>query len=74
MTNNDEREYFILLVRDNKESPWTVEFGDYDKRNVKYEQDDYCEHDYKRTNTRIVSCIGAPSHDDLMDLLRGWNV
>lgn len=74
MSNNNEREYFMLLVREDKDSPWTMEFGAYNKRDVRYEQEDYCEHDYKRTNTRVVSCIGAPSHDDLMDLMRGFNV
>lgn len=28
------RKYYSLLIRDNSESPWQIEFGDYDRETV----------------------------------------
>lgn len=50
--------YYSLLVRDDKDSPWGVHFGDYDRECVEDEQRDIVDSDeYAKGNTRIV-CTG----------------
>ena len=52
-----KRNYYTLLVRDDKTSPWAIHFGDYYKHEVKCECDDlvmgYLSH--KRSDTLIIT-------------------
>jgi len=59
------RSYHLLLVRDDDSAPWCIDFGDYSKAVVKAEQDDVCDHDHRRSNTRVltVNADDQPSLD-----------
>jgi hypothetical protein len=52
------RTYFTLCTRE-ADGVWSPQFGDYDKDCVRFELDDYAQHDYKRKDLRIVT-----SYDD----------
>ena len=49
------RKYFTLLQRDDDKSPWTIEFGDYDKACVTDELLDYNDHGIKKVNMKIIT-------------------
>lgn len=57
--------YYTLLVRDNKNSPWEIEFGDYVRAVVGSEREDWLDHyddnDKKRLrkNTLIITSNGT---------------
>jgi hypothetical protein len=48
------RPYFTLLERDDAKSPWAIQFGDYDQKNVQFELEDRRDHGAKAKNLRIV--------------------
>lgn len=49
-----KRTYYTLIVRDDKDSPWGIHFGDYDRLCVKDEQNDIVDsEEYTRGNTKI---------------------
>ena len=45
--------YYILLVRDGKNSDWRVEFGSHNKDEVFYERDYYLDNGIKKSNMQI---------------------
>jgi hypothetical protein len=57
--------YYTLLVRNDKQSPWGIEFGDYHRNVVSQERDDYLDTTHpmvdgqfdfpKKNNTLIIS-------------------
>ena len=50
-----KRTYYTLIVRDDKNSPWGIYFGDYDRQCVKDEQNDFIDAtDCAQGNTKII--------------------
>ena len=47
--------YYTLLVRDNADAPWAIDFGDYDRDCVNDARDDATEREYKKGNTKIIA-------------------
>jgi hypothetical protein len=54
MECNMAKRYFSLLERDSAESPWAVQFGDYDRETVESERDEMIDRGIKRRNLRII--------------------
>jgi hypothetical protein len=65
-------DYYTLLTRDDRASPWQIAFGDYSRADVMSERADLLEHDHRRINTtvirtapdqasidRVVACLNA---------------
>lgn len=48
--------YFTLLARD-ENGQWAIEFGDYNRGVVQDELEDYLDHDYRRSNLKIVETL-----------------
>lgn len=48
--------YYVMLVRHEGETEWTVEFGDYDRECVEYDADVY---EYDGHMTTILKCEDA---------------
>lgn len=46
------KRYYTLAVRD--DNVWSPEFGDYDRSTVQSELNDYRDHDYRKSNLKIV--------------------
>lgn len=46
--------YFTLLTRDNKTSPWTIQFGDHDEETVTMERADTYARDFAMSNIKII--------------------
>ncbi|MNZ81401.1 hypothetical protein D3C78_1000650 [compost metagenome] len=46
--------YYSLLSREDDASPWTIEFGDYDKECVESEKEEYRDKGVKATNLKII--------------------
>jgi hypothetical protein len=51
--------YYVLVIRQDKFSPWEIEFGDYVKSVVEQERRDLLDSlDLKRSNTKVVTIGG----------------
>jgi hypothetical protein len=49
------RKYFSVLVRDGKDEPWCIHFGDYDRFVAQNERDDLVDGgEFKRSNTKVI--------------------
>jgi hypothetical protein len=47
-------DYYTLLTRDDRASPWQIAFGDYSRADVMAERADLLEHDHRRINTTVI--------------------
>ena len=47
--------YFTLVQRDDDKSPWTIDFGDYDRATVVDELGDRNDHGIKKSNLKIIT-------------------
>lgn len=56
------RPYYTLVERDDAKSPWTIQFGDYDKGTVQFELDDRRDHGARAKNLMII-CTGNLAKD-----------
>lgn len=63
--------YHTLLARENRSSPWCIEFGAYIRDDVKDELDDYADRGYKRVNLRIIST--SPAQVDITAAVAALN-
>lgn len=52
--------YFTLLHRE-ADGIWAIEFGDYSRRVVQDELEDYLDHDIRRKDLRIITTGDAQS-------------
>lgn len=53
-----QRPYYVLLSREGADQPWGVAFGDYDRRAVDFERDDY-RNNYAAKNLHIIRAQNA---------------
>jgi len=64
--------YYGLVVRENRESAWTFEFGDFDRGCVQFERDCYRDN-YKASNLMIVVFAECPDASGVDEYLRELN-
>lgn len=56
------KRYFTLIVREAKNTPWSVHFGDYDRDTVEQEQADIVDAgDYAKHRTMIIQTTDQQS-------------
>jgi len=48
------RTYYTLVLRDDGDLRWRIEFGDYDRDTVEAEMESYTDHDYLKRNAKII--------------------
>lgn len=56
------RKYHTLLSRDNADSPWRIEFGDFDRETVEQERAEYRDNGAKASTLKIIT-TGAAQKD-----------
>jgi hypothetical protein len=47
-------DYYTLLTREDRASPWQIAFGDYSRADAMAERADLLEHDHRRINTTVI--------------------
>ena len=57
------RHYYILVDREGPGSPWTVQFGDYERSVVMGEYRDHRDHDVRASDLRVVMVDGDTQAD-----------
>ena len=64
--------YYSLMVYEN--GFWSQQFGDYDKKTVEYERQDYLDHGYKSKDIKIVVTDEEQTAiEAAVDALNGYN-
>lgn len=67
-----KRTYYTLIVRDDKNSPWGIHFGDYDRECVQDERNDICDSgEYTKSNTRVFG--SADDQTSINEMLAAFN-
>jgi hypothetical protein len=49
-----DRKYYSLVLRDDGDMIWRLEFGDYSRETVQQELEAYTEHAYLKKNAKII--------------------
>lgn len=58
------KKYYSLLVRENRNTPWSIHFGDYVRETVRQERFDITQYEYKFSDTKLITTDGTQSEID----------
>ncbi len=61
------RTYYTLLQRDNRKSPWLIEFGDYDRETVEAEREERTDSVYGAVSPSRLKIIATDDSQAAID-------